>query len=96
MGTGGPPATSAQIDDLILWITLGIIAGGRLGYLLFYMLPLAAGRAELAAHPLEAFELWHGGMSFHGGAIGVTLAIVAVRDPAATCRCCRWPTSPPP
>jgi phosphatidylglycerol:prolipoprotein diacylglycerol transferase len=68
-------ATEAQIDDLILWITLGIIVGGRLGYVLFYMLPLADSRAALAANPLEIFQVWHGGMSFHGGAIGVALAI---------------------
>jgi phosphatidylglycerol:prolipoprotein diacylglycerol transferase len=74
---GAPPsATPAQIDDLILWITLGIILGGRLGYVLFYMLPLASGRATLAADPLEALRLWHGGMSFHGGALGVTVALV--------------------
>jgi phosphatidylglycerol:prolipoprotein diacylglycerol transferase len=71
------PATPAQIDDLILWLTLGVILGGRIGYLLFYMLPLAAGRETLAADPLEALRVWHGGMSFHGGMIGVTVAIVA-------------------
>src|SRR5271167_1411288 len=71
-----PAASAAQIDDLILWITLGIILGGRIGYILFYMLPLASGRATLAADPVEAIRLWHGGMSFHGGAIGVALALV--------------------
>jgi phosphatidylglycerol:prolipoprotein diacylglycerol transferase len=71
------PATPAQIDDLILWITLGVILGGRIGYLLFYMLPLASGRETLATDPLEALRVWHGGMSFHGGMIGVTVAIVA-------------------
>lgn len=75
-GKRGPPLDSRQLDDLILWITLGIILGGRIGYILFYMLPVAASRAALAADPLEALRLWHGGMSFHGGAIGVTLAIV--------------------
>ena len=71
-----PPLTLPQLDDLILWITLGIIGGGRLGYVFFYMLPLAKSRAELAADPLEIFKIWHGGMSFHGGAIGVTLALL--------------------
>jgi phosphatidylglycerol---prolipoprotein diacylglyceryl transferase len=71
-----PAATALQIDDLILWITLGIILGGRIGYILFYMLPLASGRETLAADPLEAVKLWHGGMSFHGGAIGVGLALI--------------------
>ncbi|MEO8811911.1 MAG: prolipoprotein diacylglyceryl transferase [Caulobacteraceae bacterium] len=69
-------ATAEQIDDFILWLTVGIIAGGRIGYVLFYMLPLAPERALLAADPLEVFKLWHGGMSFHGGLIGVTLAIL--------------------
>jgi phosphatidylglycerol:prolipoprotein diacylglycerol transferase len=75
---GQPPAASAtQVDDLILWLTLGVIVGGRLGYILFYMLPLADGRATLAADPLEVLRVWHGGMSFHGGTIGVGIAIVA-------------------
>ncbi|HEY1925877.1 MAG TPA: prolipoprotein diacylglyceryl transferase [Caulobacteraceae bacterium] len=75
-GGSRPSATPLQIDDMVLWITLGIILGGRIGYLLFYMLPLASGRETLAADPLEMFKLWHGGMSFHGGAIGVALALV--------------------
>jgi phosphatidylglycerol:prolipoprotein diacylglycerol transferase len=72
---GRPTATALQIDDLVLWVTLGIIAGGRLGYILFYMLPLASGREILASDPVEAIRLWHGGMSFHGGAIGVSVAL---------------------
>jgi phosphatidylglycerol:prolipoprotein diacylglycerol transferase len=75
-GGSRPSATPLQIDDMVLWITLGIILGGRIGYLLFYMLPLASGRETLATDPLEAVKLWHGGMSFHGGAIGVALALV--------------------
>jgi phosphatidylglycerol---prolipoprotein diacylglyceryl transferase len=75
-GGSRPSATPLQIDDMVLWITLGIILGGRIGYILFYMLPLASGRAALAADPLEVVKLWHGGMSFHGGAIGVALALV--------------------
>jgi phosphatidylglycerol:prolipoprotein diacylglycerol transferase len=71
-----PTATEAQIDDLIVWLTLGIILGGRLGYILFYMLPLADGRAALAADPLLVFKVWEGGMSFHGGMIGVGIAII--------------------
>ncbi len=65
-----PTATAAQIDDLVLWITLGVILGGRIGYVLFYNF------AGMAADPLEIVKLWHGGMSFHGGLIGVTLAII--------------------
>jgi phosphatidylglycerol---prolipoprotein diacylglyceryl transferase len=75
-GAAGAPASEPDIDDLILWLTLGVIGGGRIGYILFYMLPLADGRAALARDPLEVFRLWHGGMSFHGGFLGVALAIV--------------------
>ncbi len=75
-GGAAPTATPVQFDDLVLWLTLGVIVGGRTGYILFYMLPLASARASLAADPLELFRVWHGGMSFHGGAIGVALAIV--------------------
>jgi phosphatidylglycerol:prolipoprotein diacylglycerol transferase len=74
-GGAAPTATPLQLDDLVLWLTLGVIVGGRTGYILFYMLPLASARASLAADPLELFRVWHGGMSFHGGAIGVALAI---------------------
>ena len=58
-----------DIDDFLVWATLGVVLGGRLGYVLFY------NSAYYVAHPIEALYLWHGGMSFHGGAIGVTLAI---------------------
>jgi phosphatidylglycerol:prolipoprotein diacylglycerol transferase len=68
---GGPaPLTVIDFDDFVIWITLGIILGGRTGYVLFYNLPL------FAAHPLQIFELWTGGMSFHGGVIGCAVAIV--------------------
>jgi len=68
---GGPaPLTVLDFDDFVVWITLGIILGGRIGYVLFYNLPL------YAAHPLQVFEIWTGGMSFHGGVIGCTVAIV--------------------
>ena len=73
----GAPATEPEVDDLILWLTLGIIAGGRIGYILFYMLPLASGRETLMQDPVEIIRLWHGGMSFHGGALGVGIAILA-------------------
>ena len=75
-GGQAPTATPLQIDDLILWVTMGVILGGRIGYILFYMLPLADGRAALAADPVEIIRVWHGGMSFHGGAIGVAIAIL--------------------
>jgi phosphatidylglycerol:prolipoprotein diacylglycerol transferase len=68
---GGPaPMTVLQFDDFVLWVTLGIILGGRIGYVLFYNLPY------FAAHPLEALEVWKGGMSFHGGFTGCVLAVL--------------------
>src|SRR5882757_9129090 len=68
---GGPaPLTVADYDDFILWVTLGIILGGRTGYVLFY------NGAYFAEHPLEVFKLWNGGMSFHGGFLGCVLAVV--------------------
>ncbi|MFN3523507.1 MAG: prolipoprotein diacylglyceryl transferase [Phenylobacterium sp.] len=66
----GPAANGEQIDDLILWLTLGIIVGGRLGHVLFYTPSI------IWTDPLEIVKVWHGGMSFHGGAIGVLLATV--------------------
>jgi phosphatidylglycerol:prolipoprotein diacylglycerol transferase len=67
-----PPqvARPQDIDDFLVWATLGVVLGGRTGYVLFYNLP------NYIAHPLEIFALWHGGMSFHGGAIGVCVAIL--------------------
>jgi phosphatidylglycerol---prolipoprotein diacylglyceryl transferase len=66
-----PTLTPLQIDDLILWITLGVILGGRLGYVLFYSTSL------FWTDPLEILKVWHGGMSFHGGLIGVTIALIS-------------------
>lgn len=57
-----------QLDDIITYIVLGVIIGGRLGYVLFYNLPF------FIENPLEIFMLWHGGMSFHGGLLGVIIA----------------------
>ena len=65
-----PPINNRQIDDLVLWITLGVILGGRIGYVVAY------GRGQYAANPLEIFKIWDGGMSFHGGFLGVTIAII--------------------
>lgn len=67
---GAPPMTVADYDDFVLWVTLGIILGGRAGYVLFYNLPF------FAAHPLEILQLWKGGMSFHGGFLGCVLATI--------------------
>jgi len=73
-----PPMTTVQLDDLVLWITLGIILGGRFGYALFYKPVLYANLFTGAdwGERLALFRLWDGGMSFHGGLIGVSLAIV--------------------
>ena len=60
--------TQTHIDDLLVWITLGVILGGRLGYVLFY-------RPDLIVDaPLEILQIWQGGMSFHGGLLGCILA----------------------
>ncbi|WP_291863288.1 prolipoprotein diacylglyceryl transferase [Bradyrhizobium sp.] len=68
---GGPaPITLPQMDDFILWVTVGIILGGRAGYVLFYNLPF------FIQHPLQIFELWNGGMSFHGGFLGCVAAVM--------------------
>ena len=75
---GKPPVTTVQLDDLVLWITLGIILGGRFGYALFYQ-PQLYGQLFTGAdwgERLALLRLWDGGMSFHGGLIGVSLAIV--------------------
>lgn len=60
--------TPAQVDDLLTLVMLGVILGGRLGYVLFYDLP------AYMADPLEIFRVWNGGMSFHGGLLGVLAA----------------------
>jgi phosphatidylglycerol:prolipoprotein diacylglycerol transferase len=68
---GGPaPLTLIDFDDFVLWVTLGIILGGRAGYVAFY------NPAHFALHPAEIVELWKGGMSFHGGFVGCVLAVV--------------------
>jgi phosphatidylglycerol:prolipoprotein diacylglycerol transferase len=68
---GGPaPISLPQLDDFILWVTVGIIAGGRAGYVLFY------NPAFFAQHPGEIFQLWNGGMSFHGGFLGCVAAVM--------------------
>jgi phosphatidylglycerol---prolipoprotein diacylglyceryl transferase len=68
---GGPaPLAVEDFDDFILWVTLGIILGGRTGYVLFYNLPL------FIEHPAAIFKLWEGGMSFHGGFMGCVVAVM--------------------
>jgi phosphatidylglycerol---prolipoprotein diacylglyceryl transferase len=70
------PASGEDIDDLLFFATLGVILGGRLGYILFYQLPFQADR--FVQDPLMLLRVWEGGMSFHGGLIGVALALVWV------------------
>ena len=68
---GGPaPISLVQLDDFILWVTIGIIVGGRTGYVLFY------NPAFFVQHPAEIFQLWNGGMSFHGGFLGCVAAVM--------------------
>jgi len=59
------------LQDLILYLAIGLIAGARLGYILFYQFE---SLTDYVQHPLEIFAIWHGGMSFHGGLIGALLA----------------------
>lgn len=59
-----------KIDDFLLWAALGVILGGRLGYVLFYK------PSEFLAHPLQILIIWEGGMSFHGGLLGVIVAML--------------------
>ncbi len=65
---GKPAMTVLQADDFLFWATLGVILGGRIGYVLFYKPDM------IWLHPAEVFQIWQGGMSFHGGLIGVALA----------------------
>jgi phosphatidylglycerol:prolipoprotein diacylglycerol transferase len=67
---GKAPGTPELISDFVAWVTLGIILGGRLGYVLFY------NPGYYLFHPGEILFVWQGGMSFHGGLIGVSLAIL--------------------
>lgn len=65
----GAPMARRHADDLVFYATLGIILGGRIGYVLFYA-------PEMLLTPLSVLRLWDGGMSFHGGVIGTSLAII--------------------
>jgi phosphatidylglycerol:prolipoprotein diacylglycerol transferase len=70
--TGKAPLTKAGVEDMIFWCTIGIIAGGRLGFVLFYAFPYET--EAYLAQPWRIFAIWEGGMSFHGGLLGVCLA----------------------
>src|SRR5258707_11539829 len=69
--TGRSPRRVARtdVDDFLVWATLGVVFGGRIGYVLFYK------PGYYIDHPLEALYLWHGGIAVHGGALGRTTAI---------------------
>lgn len=69
-GTAGSPMKPLDIDDFVVWAAIGIVVGGRVGYVLFYDLPV------FLANPVEIIAVWHGGMSFHGGLLGTILAMM--------------------
>jgi phosphatidylglycerol:prolipoprotein diacylglycerol transferase len=64
------PISRTQLDDFIVWAALGVVLGGRLGYIFFYDLP------AVLRSPVRALEIWNGGMSFHGGLTGTTIAMI--------------------
>ena len=64
-----PRPTPVSIDDLVVYVAIGIVVGGRLGYVLFY------NASYYLAHPIEIFTVWNGGMAFHGGLVGATLGM---------------------
>ena len=64
------PITPVDIDDFLIWAAAGVVLGGRIGYMLFYDF------ARYAENPLDALAIWRGGMSFHGGLAGVTIAMI--------------------
>lgn len=68
---GTPPTTPDRVDDLLTWVILGVILGGRLGFVLFYE------PAYYLANPAQILQVWQGGMSFHGGFAGVIVATCA-------------------
>lgn len=67
---GQPRPQKIDIDDFVMWAAIGVVLGGRVGYILFYDL------ARYLESPLDIFRVWEGGMSFHGGFLGTTLAMV--------------------
>ena len=66
---GPAPMDPEEVDDLLTWIVLGVILGGRIGFVLFYQ------PGYYVSNPLEIFKVWEGGMAFHGGLLGVGLAL---------------------
>ncbi|SDE44806.1 prolipoprotein diacylglyceryl transferase [Desulfuromonas thiophila] len=78
----GLPLSSEAVADLLFYAVVGVVAGGRLGYVLFYQ------PGHYLRHPVEIVQLWQGGMSFHGGLLGVVLAVLLF------CRCRRLVVGP--
>lgn len=64
------PMSTEKLDDFLVWVAAGIVLGGRIGYILFYDL------GAIIENPIRAIQIWNGGMSFHGGLIGTTLAMI--------------------
>ncbi len=81
----GAPMAQRHVDDLFFYCMLGVILGGRLGYAIFY-------NPGLWSNPLDVLKLWEGGMSFHGGLVGVLIAIgwVSRRDELSFLRVCDY------
>lgn len=71
---GKPQINAEQVGDLFVWAAMGVILGGRIGYVLFY--GLVYQREYFLSEPWRVFAAWEGGMSFHGGAIGVAVAVI--------------------
>lgn len=69
-GPGGSPVNPVDIDDFLIWAAAGVVLGGRIGYILFYDF------ARYIENPMAIFAVWQGGMSFHGGLTGVTVAMI--------------------
>jgi len=67
---GTAPMKPGDVEDLLTWVIVGVILGGRLGYVVFYQ------PAYFLAHPAEILQIWQGGMAFHGGLLGVVLAVI--------------------
>jgi phosphatidylglycerol---prolipoprotein diacylglyceryl transferase len=64
------PVQAIDLDDFVMWAAIGVVAGGRIGYILFYDL------AAYMADPMSIFAVWKGGMSYHGGFLGTTIAMI--------------------
>jgi len=64
------PMTKTHLDDFLVWIAVGIVVGGRTGYVLFYDLPV------MLENPIRIIQIWNGGMSFHGGLMGAIVAMI--------------------